>query len=168
MFTQSRTPARFCLLLFALLVCFTATASAQVASPTPELVIPLEGLDPVLLTQGKEVQGDMKFKVARGRFEYLFANAETKATFEKDPTRYEIQLDGHCARMSTAMGNPDLYTVHKERIYIFGSEECRTLFKAAPEKYLEKPDKPKEPASVETVKPGKEIIAKAVGVHRQK
>ena len=84
----------------------TAAASAQ----SPETVIPLEGLDPVMLSQGKEVQGDMKYKVTRGRFQYLFANEENKATFEKDPSKYEIQLNGHCARMGApTAGNPDLY-----------------------------------------------------------
>jgi len=83
---------RFCLLLV-LLVCCAFIVRAQ------EPVIPLEGLDPVMLVQGKEVQGDMKYKITRGRFQYLFANAENKATFEKEPSRYEIQLDGSCARM---------------------------------------------------------------------
>src|SRR5215212_11103837 len=89
----------FCSLLLIILVlgCSTATASAQVSSP--DTVIVLEGLDPVMLSQGKEVQGDMKYKVTRGQFQYLFASAENKATFEKDPARYEIQLGGHCARM---------------------------------------------------------------------
>ena len=159
MFTQRRGPAKFCLLLV-LIACLTA--SAQVSSQSPDLVIPLEGLDPVMLSQGKEVQGDMKHKVTRGRFQYIFANAENKAAFEKDPARYEIQLDGHCARMGAPTGgNPDLYTVHKERIYIFGSEECQTLFKAAPEKYLEVPAAPKSPTA-EMVKRGQELIAKAV------
>ena len=134
-------------------------ASAQ------ETVIPLEGLDPVMLTQGKEVQGDMKFKVTRGQFQYIFASAENKATFEKDPTRYEIQLNGHCARMgSPTGGNADLYYVHKGRIYIFGSEECQALFKGAPEKYLEVPPAPKAPPSAEMFKRGQELLAKAVGV----
>ncbi len=158
MFTQ-----RFCslLVIIVLLGCFIATASAQVS----DTVIPLEGLDPVMLSQGKEVQGDMKYKVTRGRFQYLFANEENKATFEKDPSKYEIQLDGHCARMGApTSGNPDLYLVHKEHIYIFGSEECQTLFKAAPEKYLEVPPAPKSPPSAEMVKRGQELIAKAVGV----
>ena len=140
------------------LACFTAAASAQ----SPEAVIPLEGLDPVMLSQGKEVQGDMKYKVTRGRFQYLFANEANKATFEKDPSKYEIQLDGHCARMGApTSGNPDLYLVHKEHIYIFGSEECQTLFKAAPEKYLEVPAPPKTPPSAEMVKRGQDLIAKA-------
>jgi len=155
MFARRRSRALF---LFAVLAFATAIASAQSSSPET----PLEGLDPVMLVQGKEVQGDTKFKVTRGRFEYLFANAENKATFEKDPARYEIQLDGACARMGVpTTGNPDLYTVHNGRIYIFGSEECQTLFKAAPEKYLEVPATTSAP-SAEMMKRGQELIAKAV------
>src|ERR1041384_8516190 len=93
--------------VIALIACFTITSRAQ------ETVIPLEGLDPVMLTQGKEVQGDMKYKVTRGRFQYLFANEENKAAFEKDSSKYEIQLDGHCARMGApTTADPDLYAVH--------------------------------------------------------
>ena len=151
----------FCLLLTVIAV-LEADSHAQQAPNISETTIPLEGLDPVMLAQGKEVQGDMKFKVTRGKFQYIFANAETKATFEKDPARYEIQLDGHCARMGApTTGNPDLYAVHNGRIYVFGSEECQTLFKAAPEKYLEVPAPPKAPATAEMIKRGQELIAKA-------
>ncbi|HEX6731705.1 MAG TPA: hypothetical protein VF074_16890 [Pyrinomonadaceae bacterium] len=140
-----------------------ASAMAQQSSSDSKAVIPLEGLDPVMLSQGKEVQGDMKYKVMRGQFQYIFASAENKAAFEKDPTRYEIQLDGHCARMGApTTGNPDLYAVHSGRIYIFGSEECQTLFKGAPEKYLENPPPPKSPPTAEMVKRGQELIGKAV------
>lgn len=150
-------------LLIVLALCFSAiTALPQ--SP-PETVIPLEGLDPVMLSQGKEVQGDMKYKVTRGGFQYIFANPETKATFEKDPSRYEIQLNGHCARMGApTTGHPDLYFVYNERIYIFGSEECQTLFKATPERYLETPSPPKSPPTEAMVKRGQELLAKAIGV----
>jgi YHS domain-containing protein len=162
MFIRPAKPAKVIgslLVVIVLLGC--STVSAQ--SPSPETLIPLEGLDPVMLSQGKEVQGDMKYKVTRGRFQYIFANAENKATFEKDPTRYEIQLDGSCARMGApTTGNPDLYAVHNGRIYIFGSEECQTLFKASPEKYLEVPAAPKSPPTDEMVKRGQELIAKAV------
>src|ERR1043165_951643 len=145
---------RLCSLLV-VLVCCAFIVRAQ------EAVIPLEGLDPVMLAQGKEVQGDVKYKVTRGRFQYLFANAENKATFEKEPSRYEIQLDGHCARMGAPTGaDPDLYAVHNGRIYIFGSEECQTRFKATPEKYLEVPVALKSP-SAEMIKRGQELIAKA-------
>jgi YHS domain-containing protein len=153
---KAMSTQRFCSLLVVLVFC-TFIVRAQ------ETVIPLEGLDPVMLVQGKEVQGDMKYKVTRGRFQYLFANADNKATFEKEPSRYEIQLDGSCARMGAPTnGNPDLYFVHNGRIYIFGSEECQTLFKAAPEKYLEVPAAPKSPPTAEMMKRGQELIAKAV------
>jgi len=44
---------------------FARSAAAQGATAP---VVPLEGLDPVLLIQGKEAQGDEKFAVTRGRF----------------------------------------------------------------------------------------------------
>ena len=146
--------------LAALALAMTLQAGANAQTET---VIPLEGLDPVMLAQGKEVQGDTKFMVTRGQFQYLFASAENKATFEKDPARYEIQLNGHCARMGApTTGNPDLYLVHDGRIYIFGSEDCQKAFRAAPEKYLEVPAPAKAPPSAEMVKRGQELIAKAV------
>ena len=159
MFTRRRGNASVIFSLLVVLAFTTGTAFAQGG----ETVIPLEGLDPVMLSQGKEIQGDVKYKVTRGRFQYIFANAENQATFEKDPSRYEIQLDGHCARMGApTTGDPDLYAIHNGRIYIFGSEECQTLFKAVPEKYLEVPPAPKPPPTAEMVKRGNELIAKAV------
>lgn len=154
----------FCLLLTTIAVFPTAhPGNAQQSPNVSETVIPLEGLDPVMLAQGKEVQGDMKFQVTRGNFRYIFASAESKAEFEKNPSRYEIQLDGHCARMGAPTnGNPDLYAVHKERIYIFGSPECQTAFKSAPEKYLEVPAPAKAPATAEMLKRGQELLNKAV------
>lgn len=149
------------LFLVVLVALSTGPISGQVRSS--ETLIPLEGLDPVMLSQGKEVQGDMKYRATRGRFEYLFASEENKAAFEKDPSRYEIQLNGHCARMGAPVsGNPDLYTVHNNRIYVFGSEACQTLFKAAPEKYLEVSPKRTSPPAPELIKRGHDLIDKAV------
>jgi YHS domain-containing protein len=136
-----------------------AQSSAQSVTPV------LEGLDPVLLIQGKEVQGDIKITVTRGKFQYLFASAESKATFEKDPTRYEIQMEGACARMGAPVtGNPDLFTVHNGRIYIFGSGECKKRFEAAPEKYLEAESGGTRPEAVtpEALKKGQSLIERAV------
>jgi len=115
-----------------------APATAAQTSQADEAVVPLEGLDPVLLSRGQEKQGDEQFSVRRGRFRYLFASAETKAAFEREPSLFEIQLDGSCARMGpNVRGNPDLYLVHKGRIYLFGSPACVAAFKARPESYLE-------------------------------
>ena len=97
----------------------------------------LDGVDPVLLVQGKEVSGKPGLTVVRGGFEYSFASAETKAAFEKEPARYEIQLNGLCARMGKATGGrPSDFMLHDGRIYIFGSDECHKKFAAAPAKFL--------------------------------
>src|SRR5262245_27119561 len=71
----------------------------------------LKGFDPVSLTQGKEVAGKDDLSVARGRYRYYFASAASKAAFEKDPARYEIQLAGACARMGplSGLGSPDRF-----------------------------------------------------------
>src|SRR5689334_9891569 len=113
--------------VFCGVLCFAQSAS----SPA------LEGMDPVLLTQGKEVPGKETLSVRHNGFWYTFSSAQTKEQFEKDPGRYGIQLDGACARMGApTRGNADVSFVHKGRIYIFGSSQCYKLFSADPEKYL--------------------------------
>ena len=103
---------------------------------TPPVVDALDGVDPVvLLQQNKEVFGKSEFSSVWGRFRYLFSTAETKATFEKEPAKYEIALNGQCARMGkTVYGNPSDYFIHDGKIYIFGSDDCHKQFAAAPRK----------------------------------
>jgi YHS domain-containing protein len=140
---------------------FAGRASAQGNLPLDAL----EGLDPVMLAQGKEAQGEMNITVTLGRFRYFFANAANKAAFEQDPERFEIQLNGSCARMGAPVrGIADLYAVHKGRIYIFGSANCKTLFVAAPEKFLESEDADSALAAAtpEALKQGQALIDKAV------
>ncbi|HEV3467837.1 MAG TPA: hypothetical protein VG148_00840 [Pyrinomonadaceae bacterium] len=145
--------------------CFLLLIMLVVAGAAPqrdETIVPLEGLDPVLLTRGEEAQGDEQLPVRRGRFRYLFARAETKAAFEKEPARYEIQLGGACARMGpTVQGNPDLYAVHAGRIYLFGSPACLTAFKARPERFLET-EAAAAPASEEARARGRALLERAV------
>jgi len=121
----------------------------------------LDGLDPVLLIQGKEVQGKANFITVRGDFNYLFATAENKATFDRDPAKYEIQLGGLCARMGGSTGgNPSDFLVHDGKIYIFGSDECHKRFKAAPTKYLP-PAMAPMPSSGDATARGRELLAAA-------
>lgn len=147
------------ILLSALLLVGQTVAQSQSSQATPVL----EGLDPVMLVRGKEVQGELSITVTRGEFQYLFANEENKAVFEKDPARYEIQLGGACARMGAPVGgNPDLFAVHKERIYIFGSPDCKKIFEAAPEKYTLPVETAGPAATPDAIKKGKALIEKAV------
>jgi len=133
-------------------------AQTQAAEPREAL----DGIDPVMLVQGKEVQGKNEFKVVRGRFIYLFAGGESKATFEKQPEKYEIQLSGMCARMGGgATGNPSDYFVYDGKIYIFGSDDCHKKFAAAPEKFLPKPAPPM-PSAVDALQRGRMLVDRLV------
>lgn len=108
-------------------------------------VEPLEGLDPVLLVEGKEVDGDPAITFDRRGFRYSFASAETRDRFTAAPERYEIAQHGFCARMGApTVGNPQLFHVHGGKIYLFGSGECHRRFVADPAKYLE----PEPPATL--------------------
>jgi YHS domain-containing protein len=153
----------FTLLILGFTLFYKTNANAFTLAQNPQVVIPLEGLDPVMLVQGKEVIGSLKISVTRGQFQYVFATEENKTLFETNPERYEIQLEGTCARMGpTVTGNADLYTVYQGRIYIFGSGPCKKLFDATPEKYLETTSKPDLTSTPEGFKKGKALIEKAV------
>lgn len=150
-----------CKIIFSVLFTLSFVSAVNAQPPLDAI----EGLDPVLLTQGKEAQGELKITVTRGKFRYMFANEANKAAFEKDPERYEIQLDGACARMGAPVtGIADLYAVHKGRLYIFGSENCKTMFVAAPEKYLppESGSSALTNATPEALKQGQAWLEKAV------
>ena len=121
----------------------------------------LDGIDPVVLLQsGKEVAGKPEFKITRGHFDYLFSTADTRATFEKQPEKYEIQLGGLCARMGGATGNPSDYAVVDGKIYIFGSDDCHKKFVAAPEKFLPKPVAPMPAAAADRAR-GRSLVDQA-------
>ena len=147
------------LLLFAVLVSLPAAGTAQPA----QIDEALDGVDTVvLLQQGKEVFGKGDLSVQRGRFKYLFSTPETKAVFERDPDKYEIQLGGMCARMGPPTGaNPSDYFVFEGKIYIFGSDECRKRFIASPQKFIPRPA-PAMPAGPAAAAAGREVLEKAV------
>jgi putative intracellular protease/amidase/YHS domain-containing protein len=98
-------------------------------------VLALKGLDPVALVGGRQVEGKDQFSASSDGFRYLFVDATNKAKFEKEPRRYGIQFNGHCAMMTEARALPDLFIVYKERIYGFGSEGCRDAFQQEPERF---------------------------------
>src|SRR4029079_12337147 len=120
-------------------------------------------IDPVvLLTTGKEVSGKADLEVVRNQFQYLFATPESKATFEKTPEKYEIQLSGACARMGGGVtGNPADYAVVDGKIFIFGSDTRHTQVAAAPARFLPKPAPPM-PAAARDVQAGRALIDRAV------
>src|ERR1700730_12383066 len=150
--------------IFVALIWLSINMIACAQSAAQDVMPVLEGLDPVILLQGKEVQGNLKITSTRGNFQYFFASEENKAAVEKDSARYEIQLNGACARMGPPVtGDPALYTVYQGRIYIFGSGECKKRFEAAPAHYLETEGEVKPKAvTPDALKKGQALIEKAV------
>jgi YHS domain-containing protein len=120
----------FALVLISGIACFAAQQAQK------DGILSLKGFDPVLLAKGKEVKGDEALSITRAGFRYLFSSAENKALFEKEPKVYETQMGGTCPVVPGAEGNPDLYVVHKERIYIFATDGCVESFKANPDNFL--------------------------------
>lgn len=108
------------------------TAAAQ----SDAVVVPLTGLDPVALTQGKEMKGRDELFVLRRGYKYLFATAGNKRLFEASPARYEIQGNGNCVVMPGVKADPNVFSAHKGRIYTFGSPMCVERFKASPERFI--------------------------------
>lgn len=139
--------------------CTAAVAAERLGEP----VTCLKGLDPVALTQGQELPGDNGISAVRGRYRYLFAKVENKATFEKQPNRYAIQLGGGCGRMGplSGVGSPDRFLVHEGRIYIFASDQCLNGFKSAPEKHIETDDPPPKGSEADLQR-GQELIQRAL------
>ncbi len=111
-------------------------AASTLAQPKPKTAA-LEGLDPVLLTEGKETPGKEALAVQHGAYLYQFSSEETRSRFQKDPEKYAIQMDGACARMGAPVrGLADSYYVYDRKIYIFGSNDCYKAFSADPAKYV--------------------------------
>jgi len=145
------------------MVAFLVGRVACAAAQAPKTAA-LEGLDPVLLTEGQEAPGKDSIALEQGRFLYRFSTEETRARFRKDPERYGIQLDGACARMGAPVdGSADAYLVYDHRIYVFGSSECYKRFAANPKKYLEsEQSKPAWNATAETRAQGKALLEKTI------
>ena len=133
------------------------------AQTTPEA---LDGVDTVLLLKtGKEAFGKSAFKTTHGGLTYLFASADTKAEFDAAPDRFAVQMNGMCARMGGGTGgNPSNYAVVDGKIYLFGSDSCRTRFLASPAKFMPRVPPPM-PASADAVAGGKALLAKAAAAH---
>lgn len=122
-----------CIMAIAVGLCTHQLAKSQTkADAAPAL----KGLDPVALINGKETAGDKDLGLTHNGYRYLFATAENRKTFEAEPAKYRIQLDGRCGMMAGVQGNPELFAVVKGRMYLFGTPACRVAFTADPEQYL--------------------------------
>jgi YHS domain-containing protein len=146
--------------------CAALFVFVSLQAQAPQTVEALDGVDTVLLLKtGKETFGKSAFKTTHGSLTYLFASAETKAEFDAAPDKYAVQMNGTCARMGGGTGgNPSNYAVLDGKIYVFGSDSCRTRFLAAPAKFIPR-IAPAMPTSAAAIAAGKTLLAKAAAAH---
>jgi hypothetical protein len=101
----------------------------------------LGGVDPVAyFTDGRVVQGDPKLELAQGGVVWRFRNADNRAYFAADPEIYSPQFGGYdpvdVARGVAVAGNPQVWLISENRLYLFGREQSRDTFAAHPGDYL--------------------------------
>ncbi len=86
------------------LACFLASFANKAQAQEKTLLnvdkkgVAIQGYDPVtFFTKRNPIHGDAKFTSSYHGATYLFASAEDKAKFDKDPAKYEPQFGGYCA-----------------------------------------------------------------------
>lgn len=133
---------------------------APSSAAPPERTLPV---DPVELVAGREVPGKPELIIERDGFAYQFATPETKAAFEKDPTKYEVADGGACGRMGplSGLGDARRYAVYEGHIFLFASDGCRAGFLKEPAKHIETEDE-KIFGSNEQVERGRALLDKVV------
>jgi YHS domain-containing protein len=120
--------------LFAVAVAWIPLA-AQAAEPA------LGGNCPVCLVEtGKVIPGLSDHAVTFDRQGYYFPSVKEKEMFRANPVKYAPALGGDCVvcRVHGGLrvpGKVGLAVVHKQRAYLFASEQERDQFKADPERY---------------------------------
>lgn len=99
------------------------------------------GFDPVAyFTDSVAVQGLPDFEAREGGAVWRFRNEGNRASFVAHPEIYGPQFGGYdpvdLGRGVTYAGNPRFWVVTGQRLYLFGREENRDAFAAAPERFL--------------------------------
>ncbi len=112
-----------------------STNTAVVSDPLTGLAI--GGMDPVsYFTESQPLPGRSEFEYEWGGAPWQFSSAANRDAFARAPQIYAPQFGGHSA-MSMARGflsdgDPAIYTIFKQRLYLFYSAASREAFLLAP------------------------------------
>jgi hypothetical protein len=143
---KSRLPACAAAALAALL-CGLAAALPVGAATTERVVVDrhsglaISGFDPVAyFTDGLALPGKGELEHAYAGAVWRFRNEGNLAAFAADPTVYMPQFGGYdptgVARGAPVPGNPQLWLIQGERLYLFFSGEARNAFASDSETIL--------------------------------
>lgn len=99
----------------------------------------IEGMDPVsYFTEDEPLVGSPRFEFEWEGVSWFFATEANKQVFMSSPESYAPQFGGYglagVARGYLSKGNPRIYVIHNQRLYLFyspGNREAFVLEKAA-------------------------------------
>lgn len=119
-----------------------AVAAQAVGLPPPFVVDPLtgvalDGLDPVsYFTDSQPLPGKPDYEYDWKGVPWYFASGANRDIFMRSPETYAPQFGGHSttglAQGFLSDGNPQIYLVVAQRLYLFYSIDNRDAFVAAP------------------------------------
>jgi YHS domain-containing protein len=114
------------------------TPQLEIAVP-PDRTMPV---DAVLLRNGKEVPGDLRYVMLYEGTLYLFSSQGTLDLFRADPANFAAQQGGACGRMGPlgGLGDARRYAIEDSMLFFFASEDCMRTFRAKPKLYMEPQD----------------------------
>ena len=97
----------------------------------------IAGFDPVgYFTDARALPGDPAYELSEEGVVWRFHNEGNRASFAAHPEIYGPQFGGYdpvdVSRGVAYPGNPQLWLVKDQRLYLFGREESRDAFAAAP------------------------------------
>lgn len=124
--------------LFFLIPCQPVNALDERIVFDPYTGLSLGGYDPVAyFVSGAALPGLPEHEEVYGDTYWHFATAANASAFRAAPAVYIPGFGGYAlaavARGVAQPGNPKLFAIHRNRLYLFASEEERDAFKANPE-----------------------------------
>ncbi|MEW6641834.1 MAG: YHS domain-containing (seleno)protein [Pseudomonadota bacterium] len=113
-----------------------ATTERLVVDPHTGLA--LGGVDPVAyFTDGQMLKGSPEFELTAQGAVWRFCNEDNRTFFAAAPQIYAPQFGGYdpvdVARGVAVAGQPRLWLIHGQRLYLFSREDNRDAFAAAPD-----------------------------------
>jgi hypothetical protein len=106
----------------------------------------IDGYDPVaFFTDGKPMSGNAEFELRYGGAIWRFANLGNRAAFVARPDIYTPQYGGYdpvgVARGVAVAGNPNLWMIAGERLFLFYDAAWRQRFAADPNRVIGSADR---------------------------
>ena len=130
------------------MIVLVAAAPTSLPAATGERIVQdrhtglaLNGIDPVgYFTNGQAQTGLADFEMSQGGAIWRFRNAGNLQIFKARPDVYAPQFGGYdpvdVARGAPCPGNPQLWLISSQRLYLFSREDNRDAFAADPQTLL--------------------------------